>query len=158
MTHRLRPYILLAAALVFAADRLTKYFILKSLALGQSIKIIPDMFHITLVFNNGAAFGVLRNCAGFFIIFSFAAIGLILLIVSKTPRFNMLTAAALALILGGASGNLVDRLKFGYVIDFFDFRIWPVFNIADSCITIGVALAAISFIFKSTDKRCIRSS
>jgi signal peptidase II len=158
MTGRFRACILLAAALVFAADRLTKYFIIKSLALGESIKVIPDIFHITLVFNNGAAFGVLRNCAVFFIILSLAVIGLILLTIVKAARFNMLTATALALILGGASGNLVDRLKFGYVIDFFDFRVWPVFNVADSCISIGVALAAISFILKEKGKACTRSS
>lgn len=148
MTRWLRGGIFIAAAFVFAADRLTKYFIIKSLALGQSIKVIPDVFHITPVFNDGAAFGVLRNCGLFFIIFSFAVIAFILLIVSKSPRLDRLTAVSLALILGGAAGNMIDRLKFGYVIDFLDFRIWPVFNIADSCITIGVALIAFSVIFK----------
>jgi len=148
MTRWLRSRIFLAAGLVFVADRLTKYFIIKSLALGQSIKIIPGIFHITLVFNNGAAFGLLRNYAVFFIIFSFAAITLILFIISKAHRLDTFFAVSLALILGGAAGNLVDRLKFGYVIDFLDFRIWPVFNIADSCISIGIALIVFSFIFK----------
>lgn len=148
MTRWLRGGIFFAAAFVFTADRLTKYFIIKSLALGQSIKVLPDIFHITLVYNDGAAFGVLRNCGSFFIIFSFAVIAFILLIVFRSTRLDLLTAVSLALILGGAAGNLIDRLKFGYVIDFLDFRIWPVFNIADSCITIGVALIAFSVIFK----------
>lgn len=150
MTLWFRSRIFLAAGLVFALDRLTKYFIIKSLAPGQSIKIIPGVFHITPVFNNGAAFGVLQNCALFFIIFSFAAIALMLLVIFKAQRLDTLLAAALALILGGAAGNLVDRLKFGHVIDFLDFRIWPVFNIADSCISIGIALIAFSFIFKKS--------
>lgn len=148
MTRWLRSRIFLAAGLVFAADRLTKYFIIKSLALGHSIKIIPGIFHITLVFNNGAAFGLLRDCAVFFIVFSFAAIALMLFIIYRAHRLDTLFAVSLALILGGAAGNLVDRLKFGYVIDFLDFRIWPVFNIADSCISIGIALVALGFIFK----------
>jgi signal peptidase II len=148
MTLWFKSRIFLAAGLIFAADRLTKYFIIKSLALGQSIRVIPDIFHITLVFNNGAAFGVLQNCALFFIIFSFAAIALILLIIFRAHQMDALLAVSLALILGGAAGNLVDRIKFGYVIDFLDFRVWPVFNIADSCISIGIALIAFSFIFK----------
>ena len=147
MTRWFRPGIFFAAALVFAADRLTKYFIIRSLAPGQSVKIFPDIFHVTLVFNNGAAFGVLKNCGLFVTIFSFAAIVSILFIIYRAPRLNWSYAASLALILGGAAGNLVDRLKFGYVIDFLDFRIWPVFNIADSCISIGVALIAFSIIF-----------
>ncbi|MCX5677682.1 MAG: signal peptidase II [Candidatus Omnitrophica bacterium] len=150
MTLWFKSRIFLAAGLVFVADRLTKYFIIKSITPGQSIKVIPDVFHITLVFNNGAAFGVLQNCALFFIIFSFAAIALMLLIIYKAHQLDTLLAVSLALILGGAAGNLVDRLKFGYVIDFLDFRIWPVFNIADSCISIGIALIAFSFIFKKS--------
>jgi signal peptidase II len=148
MTRWFRGGIFFAAALVFAADRLTKYFIIKSLALGQSIKIVPDIFHITLVFNDGAAFGVFRHCGTFFIIFSLAVIAVILMIVLRSTRLDLLTSISLALILGGAAGNLIDRLKFGYVIDFLDFRIWPVFNFADSCITIGVALIAYGIIFK----------
>lgn len=146
--HGYRPYIFLAAALVFIADRLSKYVILKSLAAGEPVKVIPGIFHITLVLNDGAAFGLLRSWTIFFICFSFAAIALMLLIAAKAPRLDMLSATALALILGGASGNIVDRLKFGYVIDFLDFRIWPVFNIADSAISIGIALVVSSFIIK----------
>ncbi len=148
MTRWLRRGVFFVAALVFSADRLTKYIIVHSLALGQSVKAIPGIFHITLVFNDGAAFGVLKNCGIFFVIFSFAVIAFIPLIVLKSPRLDRMSAVSLALILGGAAGNLVDRIKFGYVIDFLDFRIWPVFNIADSCITIGVALITLGIILK----------
>lgn len=146
MTYWFKGGIFLIAGFVFVADRLTKYFIIKCLVLGQSIKVIPGIFHITLVFNNGAAFGLLQDRALFFVIFSFAAIALILLIISKARQLDTLFAVSLALILGGAAGNLIDRLKFGYVIDFLDFRVWPVFNIADSCISIGIALIAFSII------------
>lgn len=148
MTYRFRPYIFLTAAIVFAADRLTKYFIINSLEPWQSIKVIPDIFHITLVLNNGAAFGLFRNCAIFFTVFSFAAIALIMLIVTRVQRISTPLSISLALILGGAAGNLVDRLKFGLVIDFLDFRIWPVFNIADTAISIGIAILAFTLIFK----------
>jgi len=146
MTSWFRLRVFLIAALVFAADRLTKYLVIRSLAPGRTIGIIPDIFHITTVFNSGTAFGLLKNCTVFFIVFSFAAIALMLLIIFRASRLNMPSTVSLALILGGAAGNLVDRLKFGYVIDFLDFRVWPVFNIADSAITIGVLLAAFSYI------------
>lgn len=148
MTYRLRPCILSAAALVFIADRITKYIIIKSLVLGQSIKVIPGILHITPVFNDGAAFGVLRGCSVFFIAFSFVVVAAILLILSRPLRIDALRGLTLALILGGAAGNLIDRLKFGYVIDFIDFRIWPAFNVADSAISIGAALIVFSALTK----------
>lgn len=148
MDNGLRPKILLAAALVFAADRLTKYFAIKCMALGESVKVIPGIFHITLVFNDGAAFGLLRNCAAFFIAFSLIVIVLIVLVLYRSRRLEIAQAVSIALVFGGAAGNLVDRIKFGYVIDFLDFRVWPVFNIADSAITIGVSLMIINQFFK----------
>ncbi len=148
MTRWLRPYIFLTAAFVFIADRLSKYAALKSLTAGESLKAIPGIFHITLVLNNGAAFGLLKNWAALFIIFSFLAIALIILFIHRSSGMGLALATSLALILGGASGNLVDRLKFGYVIDFLDFRIWPVFNIADSAISVGIAMLAFALLFK----------
>lgn len=147
MTRWLRPGIYVTAIVAFVCDRVSKYIALKSLVSGESVKVIPDIFHITLVLNNGAAFGVLRNFAAFFIIFSIAAIAFIILIIHRNPGLDAVSAFSLALVMGGAAGNLVDRIKFGYVIDFLDFRVWPVFNIADSCISIGVALIAFSYIF-----------
>ena len=149
MIRWFRSYIFLIATLVFIADRISKYVVMNSLAINDSIKAIPGIFHITLIMNSGAAFGVLKNCAAFFIIFSFLAIALIILFVAKSPGMNIALATSLAFILGGAAGNLVDRLKFsGCVVDFLDFRIWPVFNIADSAISIGIALLAVTLILK----------
>ena len=148
MTRWLRPCIFLTAMLVFVADRLSKYAAVNSLSAGESVKVIPGVFHITLVLNNGAAFGLFKNWAAFFILFSFLAIALIVLFIMKSSKMSLPLAASLALILGGAAGNLIDRVKFGYVIDFLDFRIWPVFNIADSAISVGIALLAVTLILK----------
>jgi len=91
------------------------------------------------VHNRGAAFGILKNQLFVFVIISLLAIALILYHL-KDRKKSRLSSISLSLILGGAVGNLIDRLRFGFVIDFLDFRVWPVFNIADSAITIGVVL------------------
>lgn len=139
-------WVFLAAALVFIADRLTKYIIINSLTAAESKRVIPGIFHITLVLNNGAAFGIFRNMGVAFILMTFAAVVLILLYVLRSKAMSTPIAAAFGLILGGALGNLVDRIKFGYVIDFLDFRVWPVFNIADSAITLGAMILVLNVI------------
>lgn len=140
------------SSFVVMADRLTKYILLKNLSEGDSIKVIPGIFHITLVFNSGAAFGLFRGYSAFFVLSSMAVIALICFYIwHGASRRDMLMLTALGLILGGAVGNLIDRAAFGHVIDFLDFRIWPVFNIADASITTGAFILAIRLIF---DKRC----
>ena len=147
MTRRsVQGWVFLVAALVFIADRLTKYVIVNSLSAAESIRVIPGIFHVTLVLNNGAAFGIFRNMGAMFILMTFVAVVLILLYVLKSKAMSAPVTAAFGLILGGALGNLVDRIKFGYVIDFLDFRVWPVFNIADSAITIGAAILVLSIV------------
>jgi signal peptidase II len=145
MTFRsVRGWVFFAAALVFIADRLTKYVIVNSLTAAESIRVIPGIFHVTLVLNNGAAFGIFRNMGVMFILMTFVAVALILLYVLRSKAMSAPVMAAFGLILGGALGNLVDRIKFGYVIDFLDFRVWPVFNIADSAITVGAAILVLT--------------
>lgn len=122
-------------------DQLTKFLVLKKLSLSQSIPVIGNIFHITLVFNQGAAFGMLKGFTVVLIIISVATIFFIVKnLRNKTSRRIDLSTMALALIACGATGNCIDRLRFGYVVDFLDFRIWPVFNIADSFISIGAVL------------------
>ena len=133
-------------------DRLTKFLITKNLFQNQSIPIIKGIFHITLVYNRGAAFGILKNQIPLFIITSLFAIILIYFNL-KENRQSKSYSITLSLILAGALGNLVDRLFFGYVIDFLDFRIWPVFNVADSAITIGAILLGWSILFKKNVSR-----
>ena len=140
------------ACLVFFLDQIVKYVISSRLGLNDSVAIVRNVFHITLVHNTGAAFGIFKDQTLFFISISIVSIISIIIFLRKNTKSSVLIDVALALILGGALGNLLDRLRFGYVIDFLDFRIWPVFNIADSAITIGVFLAVLS-LFKIKRKR-----
>jgi len=130
---------LVIGILVF--DQLTKYIISQAIPPGESIPIIKNVFHITYILNRGAAFGMFKNQMYFFIATAVLAIIFILLILRRRRRWQ--EEIALYLILSGAISNLIDRIRLGAVIDFLDFRIWPVFNIADSAITIGAVLLAI---------------
>ena len=140
------PFLL--ALLVIALDQLLKIAVIKSLFLGESIPLIKDIFHLTLVQNKGAAFGILKNETFLFAALSIIAISAIIYSLPRLAKHAVLSRTALALILGGAVGNLLDRIRLGYVIDFLDFRIWPVFNIADSAITIGAILFTIELLRK----------
>jgi signal peptidase II len=136
--------------LVIVADQISKNLLFNNLYLGQSVPVIPRIFHITMVYNTGIAFGLFKNQTVLFSAISFFVIVLIIFSILEQKRrkdINHLEIFALYLILSGAIGNLIDRFRFGYVIDFLDFRVWPVFNIADSAITIGMVLILI---------RCIR--
>ncbi len=130
-------------AMVILADQLSKYFFLHYLAPQQSIPVFKNIFHLTLVFNRGVAFGLFKNQVLFYLILPFLAIAwlaFILFFPNNRSTFSRLYYFSLTLILGGAVGNLVDRLRFGFVVDFLDFRVWPVFNLADSAITVGISL------------------
>jgi signal peptidase II len=135
------------AILVLFLDQLSKHLAVKNLILNQSVPIIKGIFHLTLIHNRGAAFGILKNQVPLFIFISLFAIILIYFNLKKSRnKENIVFNISLALILGGALGNLIDRLFLGYVIDFLDFRIWPVFNVADSAITIGAILLGYSIL------------
>jgi signal peptidase II len=134
--------ILIIVFSILVLDRLTKLFFVQSLASGVSIPVIKGFFHFTLVYNRGAAFGMLKDQLPFFILTSVIAIFFILFHLKKSTVMEKL---ALGFILAGAIGNLIDRIFLGYVIDFLDFHIepnlyWPVFNVADSAITIGACM------------------
>ncbi len=121
-------------------DQGSKAFALRSLSLHQSVPVIQDVFHFTLVHNTGIAFGFFREHPGLLLILitlSLVLLGIWAVRMESQSPWGRLT---FALILGGAIGNWIDRLRFGSVIDFLDFRVWPVFNLADSAITIGVVL------------------
>ncbi|SHM07995.1 signal peptidase II . Aspartic peptidase. MEROPS family A08 [Caldanaerovirga acetigignens] len=128
------------AALIFAVDQLTKALVKMHMAPNQSIPVIDNILHLTYVQNTGAAFSLLKGRVFFFVVVSFAVIAVIVYYLTRLPEEKKLFKFTLALVLGGAFGNLVDRLRFGYVVDFIDFRIWPVFNVADSAVVIGVLL------------------
>jgi signal peptidase II len=130
---------------VLSLDQFTKFLVTRNLPYNQSIPVIKGILHLTPIHNRGAAFGLLKNQVPLFIFTSLFAIALIYAEL-KSNRHRKLYGVSLSLILAGALGNLIDRLFFGYVIDFLDFRIWPVFNVADSAITIGAILLGWSII------------
>ncbi len=139
---------------VLLVDQLTKFLVTKYLVLNKPVSLIKGIFYFTLVHNRGAAFGILKNQVPFFIVTSLAAIILIYFDLKENKdKQPLIYNLSLSLILAGGLGNLVDRLFFGYVIDFFDFRIWPVFNVADSAITIGAILLGWSILFRKDASR-----
>ncbi len=145
--------IFIITSCILFLDQLTKFLVVKNLLLNQSIPLIPGIFHLTFIHNRGAAFGILRNQTQLFIFTSIFAVIFILWGLKnnkdkKRPIYNI----SLSLILGGALGNLIDRLIVGYVIDFLDFRIWPVFNIADSAITAGMVMLGWTILIKNRNK------
>ncbi|MBM4332431.1 MAG: signal peptidase II [Deltaproteobacteria bacterium] len=140
---------LLISSLVVMIDQITKIWVHSKMALYQSIEIVPNFFHLTYLRNTGAAFGFLAGersslRIAFFILVSAVAIGCIFYLLKNLRASQKTLAISLSLVLGGAIGNLIDRLRLGEVIDFLDFHWyalhWPAFNIADSAITIGVAM------------------
>ncbi len=131
-------YFLLAFSLVFI-DQFTKHYADSLLYLGQSVPVIPEYFHITLVQNPGAIFGILAHNRWFFVIVTIIGLIVLFFLMKDICREKIYTKLGLTLIISGAIGNLIDRLRFGYVIDFIDFRYWPVFNIADTALCIGAA-------------------
>lgn len=138
---------LITSVLVVMIDRISKSFFSNLLDYGESLPIIKNILHMTLVNNTGIAFGLFKDQGFVFIIIPIIAVFLLIFNIfyyrNNDEILGPLYIFAFSLILGGAIGNLYDRIVFGYVIDFIDFRIWPVFNVADSAITIGAVLIAI---------------
>ena len=134
------------ATLVIGLDQATKLWVLAVFRPFESLEVLP-FFNLVLVFNSGAAFSFLADAGGwqkwFFVVLALA-ISAWLTVMIRQHAAERLLPAALALVLGGALGNVIDRLRFGMVVDFLDFHAagwhWPAFNVADSAISVGVAL------------------
>lgn len=138
---------LIIASIILSLDQLIKFLVTKNLSLNESYPVIKGVFHLTPVHNTGAAFGILKSQTLLFIFVSLIAVLLIFLNLRKNRSKRLsLENLSLSFILAGAAGNLIDRVSFGYVVDFLDFRVWPVFNLADSAITAGAVLLAWSII------------
>ena len=140
---------ILGAIIVIVLDQITKAAIVGKFFLHESRTVIDGLFNIVYVMNPGAAFGFLANMSGtfrscFFTGITAVVILLIIYYIIKSKPQNMLMVVSLTLILGGAVGNLIDRLRFGAVVDFLDVYIgtahWPAFNVADSAISLGAML------------------
>lgn len=146
-------YWLWIAGAVLALDQASKWLALEKLVLHESIPLMP-LLNLTLVYNKGAAFGFLSTASGwqnlFFIGIALVATVVILYLLKRMGGKDRLMALALMLILGGAIGNLIDRLLYGHVVDFIDVYFgtwhWPAFNVADSAITIGAVMIALDAI------------
>ena len=145
-------FYLIALAIVFL-DQTTKLVIIQTIQYGQAIAIIPDFFDIVFVLNPGAAFGFLSTLSAevrnpLFILISVVAVVLIVFYHARYLGSNRLVSFALALVLGGAAGNLIDRLRYGMVVDFLDVHVgqyhWPAFNVADA----AVSLATLIILFR----------
>lgn len=145
------------SGLVIIFDQVTKILILKTLPLYHTITIVPGFFNITHIHNPGGAFGFMAHQDSsfrhlLFVLLSLFAICFIIYFYKNTIRTQPLLASGFSLIFGGAIGNLIDRIRFGKVVDFLDFYIrnyhWPAFNVADSAITVGVTVFIFHLLFK----------
>ena len=130
------------STVVVSVDQATKFWIQSRMSYGESVPVISDVFHITYILNPGAAFGILENKTWFFVIVALLLIAGVTYIYPRLPTDRPFLKLGAGLLTGGAVGNLIDRVRIGYVVDFFDFRIWPIFNVADICIVCGVACLA----------------
>ncbi len=134
-------YLLLILIVVF--DQLFKYLVISNFNPGESLPVINNVFHLTYVQNTGAAFGVLRDRSDLFILITLIVIIGLFYYFRRMKYNDSWFKLASGLVLGGAIGNLIDRIRLGYVVDYLDFRIWPVFNLADSAVVVGTILLVI---------------
>ena len=141
--------------LVFGLDRLSKWWVLNSLGEGESLRF-TFFFYLTRVNNTGAAFGLFKNFRLFLVATAVVCVAALSAVLwrrhSSSAKGPAPADAASLLIVGGALGNLYDRLRYGYVIDFLDFRVWPVFNAADASITIGIGLVFLQIFYRSQSR------
>jgi signal peptidase II len=155
-----RFLIIVAAVVVF--DQLTKWWILNSFTLYESLEVIPGFFNLTYLTNKGAAFGFLAGQDGVWRHYLFLVLGAVALVVIVFAWWRMrqshpFYSISLPLIAGGAIGNLIDRLRHGAVVDFLDIYVgtyhWPAFNVADSAICVGVAFFLVATFLEDAEQR-----
>jgi len=140
--------------LITVFDQLTKLAAVKELMQIGTIPVLPDIFHLTYCENSGAGFGVFASYTKVLSVITLLIVAAaIIFVVMKRPQ-NRLLMTALTFMTGGAIGNLVDRIRLGYVVDFLDFRLihFPIFNIADCFVTVGAVIFAVYVIFLSEKK------
>lgn len=156
MRRRHISFLIVSAGIVII-DQITKSIVLANLALHDNLEVIPGFFDLVYVRNTGGAFGLFAGRVtplrtGIFLAFSLAAMVMVLYLYVKAPAGKKWLGRGLAMTFGGATGNIVDRLRGGEVIDFLDFHVgdlhWPAFNIADSAITIGVGIFCFYLLFR----------
>ncbi len=148
MTHKARIIFIFLSLFLF--DRLSKWIVLENYKEGQGFTVFPGFLRVTRVDNTGAAFGIFQGGGVFLIGISALFIALLgIFFFKKASSADFRVSLAWVFVVAGALGNLVDRVRYGYVVDFIDFKVWPVFNIADTSICIGVGLMILRFIQNS---------
>lgn len=154
----MRPrYLILIAAVVVILDQLTKYLVKTQMQLGQTIPLLGKVLGLTYIHNMGGAFGVFQGKQWLFLITGWGVTAALCIYIPKIARMHWVSAVSYALILGGAIGNLIDRSRFGYVVDFVEVGLpgpwghnfawvntFPCFNVADSGITVGITVLLIA--------------
>ena len=145
---------ILFALFIILLDQASKLYIQHSMHIGESIAVIEGIFHITYIENPRTSFGLFEYNSSFFVIAVLISVILVILIYKKIIfKKDPFMYVPLTLVLGGAVGNLIDRVRIdGMVIDFIDFRIWPVFNFADSAIVCGMLVLLIHVLFHAPEK------
>jgi len=146
-------YFYLIAAITVVLDQLAKFFI-KKIGLGKDLFDL-GFFSLTNVHNHGAGFSILQGQNWLFVLIALIFIALITFFYDKIEK-DRLVQSGFGLLLGGTVSNLIDRVSYGFVIDYFDFKFWPVFNIADSAITVGALLIIIYYLMQGKKKKLIR--
>ncbi len=163
----MRKYFFFIAAAVLLLDRLAKWSVASNIRPHNSITVIPGCFQLTHVENTGAAFGLFAESTaqwkiGALVSFSIIALMVVSALLWKHSHSMSTTTIGLSLILGGATGNLWDRMMTGHVVDFLDFYIgsyhWPAFNVADSAIVIGAILLVSEIVFAKSGNEAVKSS
>lgn len=146
----------LIALVVIIFDQWTKYLVIENMAIGESIPIIDNLIYLTSHRNPGAAWGILAGQMWFFYIITVIVVGIIIYYMETYSKGHRLLGLSLALVLGGAIGNLIDRVRFQEVVDFVDVYIfsydYPIFNVADSSLVIGVILIGIITLLEEVRK------
>jgi len=135
-------------AVIVALDQFVKYTVKTSMELGQSIPIIENIFHLTYIHNYGAAFSIFQGQRAFLLILTGIMLVALLVFMIKNKNYRHWTImTAMALIISGGIGNIIDRAVLGYVVDYLDFRVWPIFNVADIAVCVGCGLMVLYVLF-----------
>ena len=147
----------IVAVVVVLADQITKFAIIRSFEIGHYSSVFGNVVRLTHIRNSGAVFGILRGAGTYFTLFSIVAAGILVIVLFVSRKSPLSVKVGLGLVLGGAVGNLIDRLRMGEVVDFVDIGIsesmrWPSFNIADLAITVGVVFLAVKILGMRTSR------
>lgn len=149
MARRREVVLIVIALLVIVLDQVSKHYVVLYLRLGvpwNPIESLSRYVSFTYITNKGAAFGIFPTLSTFFTIVPIVVVIMILIYYRHLSNGQWAMNVGLGLQLGGALGNLIDRIRVGHVVDFIDFKVWPIFNVADSSIVIGVAILALSIL------------